>query len=74
VSSPRPDWLDRARAGVEDADRGFFEQFAPPPGGGRRSSVLILFGQSGSDGEDVLLTERAHTLRTQPGESFRNLL
>jgi 8-oxo-dGTP pyrophosphatase MutT (NUDIX family) len=68
VSRPRPDWLDRARAGVEDADRGFFEQFAPPPDGGRRSSVLILFGQSDSDGEDVLLTERAHTLRTQPGD------
>ena len=68
MSSPRPDWLDRARAGVEDADQGFFEQFAPPPDGGRRSSVLILFGPSDSDGEDVLLTERAHTLRTQPGD------
>jgi 8-oxo-dGTP pyrophosphatase MutT (NUDIX family) len=53
---------------VEAADRGFFEHFAPPPGGGRRSSVLILFGPTDEGEQDVLLTERAHTLRTQPGD------
>ena len=68
MSPPRPEWLERARAGVEDYDRGFFVQFAPPPSGGRRSAVLILFGPSENGGEDVLLTERAHTLRTQPGD------
>ncbi|QGN59513.1 NUDIX domain-containing protein [Nostocoides sp. HKS02] len=65
---PRPAWLDRALAGVEQADEGFFARFAPPPEGGRRSSVLILFGPAPRGGEDVVLTERAHTLRTQPGD------
>ena len=68
MTTSRPAWLERARDGVEAADHGFFEQFAPPPGAARRSSVLILFGPSGAGGEDVVLTERAHTLRTQPGD------
>jgi 8-oxo-dGTP pyrophosphatase MutT (NUDIX family) len=67
MTEPRPAWLDRARHGIESADRGFFEQFAPPPQGGRRSSVLILFGPTPGGGEDVVLTERAHTMRSQPG-------
>ena len=55
---------------------------APPPEGGRRSAVLLLFGdEPGSDaspdagldggrpaGFDVLLTERAHTLRSHAGQ------
>jgi 8-oxo-dGTP pyrophosphatase MutT (NUDIX family) len=65
---PRPRWLDHAVEGVEHADRGFFAQFAPPPQGGRRSSVLILFGPTADRGEDVVLTERAHTMRAQPGD------
>jgi 8-oxo-dGTP pyrophosphatase MutT (NUDIX family) len=67
MTEPRPAWLDRARQGIESADRGFFEQFAPPPQGGRRSSVLILFGPAPGGGEDVVLTERSHTMRSQPG-------
>ncbi len=64
----RPSWLDRAHRGIAGADEGFFDRFAPPPGGGRRSSVLLLFGPATGGGEDVVLTERAHTLRTQPGD------
>ena len=47
----------------------------PPPEGGRRSAVLILFGPVGEaapagDGPsgDVLLTERAHDLRSHAGQ------
>ena len=68
MTSARPAWLDRAREGVEGADEGFFAQFSPPPEGGLRSSVLMLFGPAPGGGEDVVLTERAHTLRTQPGD------
>ena len=64
----RPAWIDRARAAIAAADRGYFETFAPPPEGGRRSSVMMLFGPAERGGEDVVLTERAHTLRTQPGD------
>ena len=64
----RPAWLERAAAAVEAADEGFFAQFAPPSTGGVHSSVLLLFGPAEGGGEDVVLTERAHTLRSQPGQ------
>nr|WP_238338252.1 CoA pyrophosphatase [Pedococcus badiiscoriae] len=75
--------MDRARDAILAADQGYFATFAPPPEGGQRSSVMILFGPSAGSaggsggtsvggsagsGEDVVLTERAHTLRTQPGD------
>jgi len=68
---PRPVWLDRAVTGVHAArDDGFFARFGVPSGdGGRLSSVLLLFGPlADGSGEDVVLTERAHTLRSQPGQ------
>ena len=68
VSHPQPEWLDRAHRGIESAETGFFDRFAPPPAGGRRSSVLLLFGPSADGGEDVVLTERAHTRRPPPGD------
>jgi 8-oxo-dGTP pyrophosphatase MutT (NUDIX family) len=49
-------------ARAEDISR-----FVPPPGHHRRSAVLLLFGE-GPDGPDVLLTERAATLRAHPGQ------
>jgi 8-oxo-dGTP pyrophosphatase MutT (NUDIX family) len=62
-----PSWftplLDVARtAGAEDITR-----FSPPPGEHRRSAVLLLFGE-GPAGPDVLLTERAASLRAHPGQ------
>jgi 8-oxo-dGTP pyrophosphatase MutT (NUDIX family) len=68
MSRARPAWLERARHAIEGADDGFFEQFAPPPGGGRDSSVLLLFAPTPGGGEDIVLTERAHTMRAQPGD------
>ncbi|MEO5982135.1 MAG: CoA pyrophosphatase [Pedococcus sp.] len=68
MSAARPEWIDRARREIAGAEQGFFDRFAPPPSGGRRSSVLLLFGPAEDGGEDVVLTERAHTLRTQPGD------
>jgi 8-oxo-dGTP pyrophosphatase MutT (NUDIX family) len=46
------------------------ELFGPlpvPDGGGRASAVLMLFGES-EHGPDVLLTQRAVTLRSHPGQ------
>ncbi|MCW0215064.1 MAG: CoA pyrophosphatase [Pseudonocardia sp.] len=39
----------------------------PPPEGGRRAAVLMLFAE-GPAGPDVLLLERASTLRTHAGQ------
>jgi 8-oxo-dGTP pyrophosphatase MutT (NUDIX family) len=42
-------------------------RFTTPREGGRASAVLILLGE-GPDGPDVLLLERAHTMRTHAGQ------
>ncbi len=63
-----PDWLDpigraAAKITVEELTR-----FHPPPGTNpRRGAVLMLFGE-GPDGPDLLLTERAHHMRSHPGQ------
>jgi len=49
-------------------DPGFFSRFAPPDQGGRASAVLILFGPSPQGGEDVVLTERSHSMRSHAGQ------
>jgi 8-oxo-dGTP pyrophosphatase MutT (NUDIX family) len=40
----------------------------PAPPGGRRAAVLVLFGEDTGSGPDVLLMERASTLRDHPGQ------
>ncbi len=43
-------------------------RFMPPEGSdARRGAVLMLFGE-GPDGGDLLLTERAHHMRSHPGQ------
>jgi len=64
--SPVP-WLDelvRVLPGVRDEH---FSRFLPPATGGRHSAVLVLFGE-GAAGPDLLLIERAHTLREHAGQ------
>lgn len=72
--TPWPKWFERLRTELVQTGRGAFAPFGAPPGSGaRRSAVLMLFS-AGSDphaagsGPDVLLTERAHTLRKHPGQ------
>lgn len=71
MTSLPPDWLERiagvpGRARAEELSR-----FVPPDDGGRPSAVLMLFSE-GDDrqgqGPDVLLTERAATMRSHPGQ------
>ncbi len=63
-----PPWLRELAERIHEAPPEWFSRFTPPPGGGaRQSSVLILFGP-GDDGAEVVLTERAHTLRSHPGQ------
>ncbi|MEO8556813.1 MAG: CoA pyrophosphatase [Actinomycetota bacterium] len=46
----------------------FFSRFLPPDEGGRQSAVLILFGPDVDGGEDVVLTERSHSMRSHAGQ------
>ena len=70
MSPALPTWF-APLAGLVDAARpDQLSRFLPPPGQRRRSAVLMLF--AGADHEsvpgDVLLTERAHTLRSHAGQ------
>jgi 8-oxo-dGTP pyrophosphatase MutT (NUDIX family) len=53
---------------VGQQDPGFFSRYLPPDEGGRASAVLILFGPSPEGGEDVVLTERSHSMRSHAGQ------
>jgi 8-oxo-dGTP pyrophosphatase MutT (NUDIX family) len=63
-----PSWLDPLRHGVRSIRSEDLSAFTPPeeprP---REGAVLVLFGE-GPEGPDLLLTERAHTMRSQPGQ------
>ena len=63
-----PDWLVPLRDGVREMRSEDLSAFVPPeepkP---REGAVLVLFGD-GPEGPDLLLTERAHTMRSQPGQ------
>jgi len=63
-----PEWLRPLRDRVRSIRSEDLSAFVPPeepeP---REGAVLVLFGD-GPDGPDLLLTERAHTMRSQPGQ------
>lgn len=62
-----PTWLEPVRDVARRARPGDFSRALPPDGGGRASAVLLLFGE-GVHGPDILLIERAHTLRSHAGQ------
>jgi 8-oxo-dGTP pyrophosphatase MutT (NUDIX family) len=68
VTTPAPGWLTALAARTDVADHEWFATYAPPEDHERRSAVLMLFGPDAAGGEDVVLTERAHTLRSHPGQ------
>ncbi|MEQ4204083.1 CoA pyrophosphatase [Actinopolymorpha sp. B9G3] len=63
-----PAWLRPVAdvaARVTPAD---FRGALPPDGGGRSSAVLLLFGEDADGRPEILLIERAHTLRSHAGQ------
>ena len=63
-----PDWLEPVRAGAAAISADDLTRFTPPPGSdARRGAVLMLFGE-GPQGGELLLTERAHDMRSHPGQ------
>jgi 8-oxo-dGTP pyrophosphatase MutT (NUDIX family) len=63
-----PAWLDPIREGAATITASDISRFVPPEGAGaRRGAVLMLFGE-GPHGPDLLLTERAHNMRSHPGQ------
>ncbi|MFD0267681.1 NUDIX hydrolase [Streptomyces sp. NPDC127106] len=63
-----PDWLDPVVEAVRTVRPTQLSRFLPPEDGrGRQSAVLILFGR-GPSGPELLLMERAGSLRSHPGQ------
>jgi 8-oxo-dGTP pyrophosphatase MutT (NUDIX family) len=64
-----PPWLRPLLAGIHDVDPALFVQHRVPPApGARRAAVLIAFAEHPAHGPDVLLVERASTLRDHAGQ------
>lgn len=63
----RPDWLAELERRLPEVRGEDLSRFLPPPTGGRHSAVLVLFGE-GAGGPDVLLIERARTMRSHAGQ------
>jgi 8-oxo-dGTP pyrophosphatase MutT (NUDIX family) len=63
-----PAWLEPVRRGAERITAGELTGFVPPADArSRAGAVLMLFGE-GPAGPDLLLTERAHDMRSHPGQ------
>jgi len=63
-----PDWLRQLAEALPGVRPEQLTRFLPPAGGGgRHSAVLVLFGETAGE-PDVLLIERAATLRSHAGQ------
>ena len=60
-----PDWLEPVARAAQEITADDLTRFAAPDGTvARRGAVLLLFGAA----RDLLLTERAHDMRSHPGQ------
>jgi 8-oxo-dGTP pyrophosphatase MutT (NUDIX family) len=63
-----PKWLRPVQEAADSITVHELTRFMPPEGSEvRRGAVLMLFGE-GDDGGELLLTERAHHMRSHPGQ------
>ncbi|MFJ5260956.1 NUDIX hydrolase [Streptomyces sp. NPDC088387] len=63
-----PGWLDPVAHAIDTVEPPQLSRFLPPEdGAGRQSAVLILFGE-GARGPELLLMERASSLRSHAGQ------
>lgn len=63
-----PQWLEPVARAAGTVEPGQLSRYLPPAdGAGRPSAVLVLFGE-GSEGPELLLMERASSLRSHAGQ------
>ena len=62
-----PAWLEQLVDALPGVRGEQLSRFLPPPGAGRHSAVLVLFGEEDA-GPEVVLIERAATLRSHAGQ------
>ncbi|MGC4890108.1 NUDIX hydrolase [Micromonospora sp. NBC_01392] len=63
-----PGWLDPLLGRLGSARAEDFTQLATPETGGRESAVLVLLGEEPGAGPDMLVLQRAATLRNHAGQ------
>ncbi|MCW2777185.1 MAG: coenzyme pyrophosphatase [Frankiales bacterium] len=63
-----PTWLEQLVDALPGIRGEQLTRFLPPPEGGRRSAVLALFGEA-DRGPELLLIERAATMRSHAGQA-----
>ncbi|HEX5565564.1 MAG TPA: CoA pyrophosphatase [Streptomyces sp.] len=63
-----PHWLRPVAEAAATIRPRQLSRFLPPGEGGRQSAVLVLFGEGGGPGPELLLMERASSLRTHAGQ------
>jgi len=63
-----PDWLEPVRAGAAAIAASDLTRFTPPPGGDARPGAVLMLFSEGAEGGELLLTERAHDMRSHPGQ------
>lgn len=67
--SDLPDWLEPLLTRLQDAEAGDFTRLPTPDGQGQRqSAVLVLFGEQPDSGPDILVLQRAATMRNHAGQ------
>ena len=67
--SDLPDWLTPLLERLEDASASDFTRLPTPDGEGQRqSAVLVLFGEQEESGPDILVLQRAATMRNHAGQ------
>ncbi|MEU2516377.1 NUDIX hydrolase [Streptomyces syringium] len=67
TSEGLPEWLAPVAQASRTIEPHQLSRFLPPETGGRQSAVLVLFGE-GEQGPELLLLERAGTLRSHAGQ------
>lgn len=63
-----PAWWEPLLSRVQASRTEDFTRLPLPPDGGRPSAVLVLLGERDHSGPDVLVVQRAATLRNHPGQ------
>ncbi|MEV4515004.1 CoA pyrophosphatase [Dactylosporangium sp. NPDC049525] len=67
--SELPDWFEPLLTRLHDAEAGDFTRLPTPDGEGQRqSAVLVLFGEQPESGPDILVLQRAATMRNHAGQ------
>ncbi|MFI6230039.1 NUDIX hydrolase [Micromonospora echinospora] len=68
MTRPLPGWMDPLLARLGTARSEDFTPLHTPTSGGRQSAVLVLLGEEPEVGPDVLVLQRAATLRNHAGQ------